>query len=96
MAIFDWILAGIVIFLVYKFIRWLQTKQTRYIPDSIKQAVLKRYFNMCAVCPETLLLEFHHRKEYSDNGDNSEKNIVPLCSFHHSLITRFSKNECQK
>lgn len=43
---------------------------------------------MCAVCDDTALLEFHHRKPYADGGDNSEKNIVPLCPKHHSMVRR--------
>ena len=61
-------------------------KQKRYIPQEVKNAILKRYFNMCAVCPETQLLEFHHKKEFSNGGDNSEQNIA---HYHHSLITRY-------
>lgn len=46
---------------------------------------------MCAVCPETQLLEFNHKKPYAEGGDNSESNIAPLCPYHHSLITRYPK-----
>lgn len=81
-----WIL---VLYALYRFIKWLRTKQKRYIPREVKNAVLQRYFNMCAVCPSEQLLEFHHRKEFADGGDNSEKNIVPLCPKHHAMVTRY-------
>lgn len=87
------ILIGIAGYILYKIITWLRTRQKRYIPFEVRQAVLRRYFGMCAVCPETLLLEFHHRKPYADNGDNSEKNIVPLCPKHHAMVTRMDNGK---
>ena len=71
-----------------RFSQWQEGKQTRYIPDYVKKAVLNRYFNMCAVCPEPHLLEFHHKLEHAKGGDNSEKNISPLCPKHHSMVRR--------
>lgn len=83
---------GALIGLMHGTIRYLvlakETKQTRYIPEQIKQAVLKRYFNMCAVCPDKQLLEFHHKIQYADGGLNDEENITPLCPKHHAMITR--------
>lgn len=94
-TIIIWIFA---VYIIYKLIRWLRTKQKRYIPIEVRNAVLKRYFNMCAVCPENnqLVMEYHHRKRFSENGDNSEQNIVPLCPYHHSLITRYPPNNKPK
>ena len=89
--LFQLIFVGITIYFIWKFIRWIQSKQKRYIPQFVKNAVLKRYFGMCAICTETLLLEFHHREEYSKGGDNSEKNIVPLCPKHHAMVTRMEE-----
>lgn len=91
MTIADLIFIGLVLWVVWLLFKWYQQKQTRYIPKSVKEAVLKRYFDMCAVCPENnkFIMDFHHRKEYSDGGDNTEKNIVPLCPYHHSLVTRY-------
>ena len=83
------IIIGIIVAIVIaKFIEWLLQKQKRYIPKFVKEAVLKRYFGMCAVCPEKLLLQLHHKKPHSEGGDNSEQNIVPLCPKHHSMVTR--------
>ena len=73
--------------------QWLEAKQTRYIPDHVKKAVLTRYYNMCAVCPDTNLLEFHHKKSYAEGGDNSERNIVPLCPKHHSMVRRLENDK---
>lgn len=88
------IIGVIAVIIIAKLIDWLLQNQKRYIPKYIKEAVLKRYFNMCAVCPESneLIMEYHHRKKFADGGDNSEKNIVPLCPYHHSLITRYPPN----
>lgn len=91
MEIINIILAIVIIYLAYRFFKWLQTKQKRYISKEVKEAVLKRYFNMCAVCPENNInvMEFHHRHPYSERGDNGEMNIIPLCPYHHALITRY-------
>ena len=96
--VITFIIIAFVFYLLYKLFKWLKEKQKRYIPEHIKKAVLKRYFNMCAVCPENnqLVMEYHHRKRFSENGDNSEQNIVPLCPYHHSLITRYPPNNKPK
>lgn len=96
MQILDILFLAVIIWALYYFIKWLRTKQKRYIPQEVKNAVLKRYFNMCAICPENNLLEFHHKKEFSEKGDNSEQNIVPLCPYHHSLITRYPPTKSEK
>ena len=85
------LLWAVVAYFIYRFIRWLRARQTRYIPKEVKRAVIKHYYGMCAVCPDTIseLFEFHHRKNFSDGGDNSEKNIVPLCPKHHAMVTRY-------
>lgn len=79
---------GAILYLLHKVRQWFETKQKRHIPTYVKEAVLKRYFGMCAVCPETQLLEYHHRMPYAKGGDNSEKNIVPVCPKHHGMVTR--------
>ena len=79
---------AITAYLIYRIIRWTKIKRSRRIPKFIKIAVLKRYFGMCAVCPETWPIDFHHRIEFSKGGDHSEKNVVPLCPRHHAMITR--------
>ena len=88
MPFIDYVIAGVIIYILYRLIRWQRTQQTRYIPFEVKRAVLKRYFSMCAVCPEANLLEFHHKKKHADGGDNSEMNVAPLCPKHHAMVTR--------
>ena len=85
------IITIVVIYVLYKLLKWYQKKQTRYIPQSVKDAVIKHYYGMCAVCSydNARVMDYHHRKEFSDGGDNSEKNIVPLCPYHHAMITRY-------
>lgn len=86
---------GIGAFIAISISDYLKTKQTRYVPEHIKKAVLLRYFGMCSVCMEYTLLEFHHRRGFSEGGDNSERNIVPLCPKHHAMVTRLD-NSSQK
>ena len=88
MTIIYWAVA---LYAIYKLVKWLRTKQTRYIPKEVKMAVVKHYYGMCAVCSDTTedLFEFHHRLEFSNGGDNSVKNIVPLCPKHHAVVTRY-------
>ena len=85
--------AAIGFFIGLQYSQWQEAKQTRYIPDYIKGAVLKRYYNMCAVCPDTNLLEFHHKKPHAQGGDNSEQNIVPLCPKHHAMVRRLENDQ---
>lgn len=88
------IIIAVVVYILYRLLKWYQVKQTRYIPQSVKDAVVKHYYGMCAVCPDdnAKMFDYHHRKPFADGGDNSEKNIVPLCVYHHALITRNPKN----
>jgi len=78
-------------YLIYRLFKRFKEKRSRYIPEHVKQRVLDRYFGMCAVCPENnkKVMEYHHRKQYSNGGDHSDQNVVPLCPYHHSLVTRY-------
>ena len=66
-------------------------KQKRYIPESVKAKVRIRYFGMCAVCPETNYLEYHHKIPLSEGGDGEEKNVTILCPKHHAMLDREKK-----
>lgn len=70
-------------------------ERRRYISQEVKDAVWKRYYEKCAVCTENRLsdIAWHHRKGFSEEGENTEENIVPLCSYHHNLITRYPKEK---
>ena len=60
-------------------------KQTRYIPESVKQELRKKYDGKCGYpnCnkPSTIL---HHTKRYA--LEPNHENIIPLCSEHHEII----------
>lgn len=87
-------LVGLIVSSLQQMKLWREEKQTRYVPDEVKNNVMERYFNSCAVCSnsEKDLFEFHHKVRYSDGGDNSEENIVPLCPRCHSIVTRYIQN----
>ena len=55
------ILIIIGVYILYKLFQWFSGKQTRYIPKHVKDNVLRRYYGMCAVCPENNIkvMEFH-------------------------------------
>ena len=92
------ILYFIVIILITLFCRWLFKKPkhitTRYICDDLKERIWERYYERCAVCDENRLsdIHWHHRIRYAKGGETTEDNLVPLCSYHHNLITRYPKN----
>jgi len=85
------ILLFIAIYILYKLFSSLEQKRSRTIPEYIKQKVLQRYFNMCAVCSEKNLLEYHHRVDFANGGENTEENIVPICPKHHAMVTRLDE-----
>ena len=68
---------GLIAYFVYRLINWLRTKQKRYIPKEVKEAVLKRYFGMCVVCPDNNhhTIEYHHRMEYLYGEIIQKKNL---------------------
>jgi len=66
-----------------KYHRKLNLKQTaknsRSIPQEVKQAVWIHDKGQCVECGASEYLEFDHIIPYSKNGSNSEKNIQLLC-----------------
>lgn len=50
------------------------------IPKGVKDAVLREYSHLCAVCGTTDP-HLHHIDE--DNANNEPKNLLPLCPTHH-------------
>ena len=54
----------------------------------MRRAVLHRDHHRCRVpgCSNRLWLDLHHLEYFSAGGDNSEANLITLCSVHHQLL----------
>jgi hypothetical protein len=50
------------------------------IPKAVKEAVLKEFHHLCAICGEKDP-QLHHIDE--DNANNDPMNLLPLCPNHH-------------
>lgn len=89
------IVISIFVFIIFLLIiKWFfSPRRDRYVPEEVKQKVLERYWYMCAFCTETNLLSLHHREGYAEGGEQTEKNLVPLCPYHHELVTRYPKKK---
>jgi len=61
---------------------------SRIIPPATRRAVLHRDHHRCRVpgCSNRLWLDLHHLDYFSAGGDNSEANLITLCSVHHQLL----------
>ena len=61
---------------------------SRIIPPAVRRAVLHRDHHRCQVpgCSNRLWLDLHHLEYFSAGGDNSEANLITLCSVHHQLL----------
>ena len=71
----------------------------RSIPDAIKRAVLRRDSHRCSVCgwshdewnrSDPRHLELHHVKPHVKGGENSESNLITVCTVCHDEIHRRS------
>ena len=69
----------------------------RHIPDPVKRNVLRRDKYKCTVCEwshkewnrsDPRHLELHHKKHHVKGGDNSEGNLVTVCTVCHDEIHR--------
>jgi 5-methylcytosine-specific restriction endonuclease McrA len=69
----------------------------RQIPDPVRGAVLRRDKYKCIQCDWThdnwnrsdpRHLELHHKKEHSKGGDNTEENLITVCTVCHDDIHR--------
>jgi HNH endonuclease len=71
----------------------------RHISDPIKRKVLRRDDYKCTICKwshkewnrsDPRHLELHHRKPHVKGGENTESNLVTLCTVCHDEIHRKS------
>ncbi|MDH3975806.1 MAG: HNH endonuclease [Deltaproteobacteria bacterium] len=69
----------------------------RHIPDPIKRAVLRRDNYKCTKCnwsheewnrSDPRHLELHHVKPHADGGENTESNLITVCTVCHDDIHR--------
>lgn len=69
----------------------------RHIPDPVKRKVLRRDDYKCTVCKwshkewnrsDPRHLELHHRKPHVQGGENTETNLITVCTVCHDEIHR--------
>ena len=69
----------------------------RHIPDSVKREVLRRDGYKCKNCKwshdewnrsDPRHLELHHVKHHASGGENTEENLITLCTICHDDIHR--------
>jgi len=69
----------------------------RHIPDAVKRGVLRRDSYKCQSCGWThgawnrsdpRHLELHHVKPHVEGGENTEENLITLCTVCHDHIHR--------
>jgi len=83
-----------------------KNKISRYLPQSIKNEVIKRDGWQCGYvdkdtgkrCGSTFGLEFNHKKEFSLGGKSVAENLELLCRCHNQLkaIKTFGENKMRK
>jgi len=72
-------------------------KHDRHIPDPVKRNVLRRDNYKCTICnwshdlwnrSDPRHLELHHQKPHAEKGENTEDNLVTLCTVCHDDVHR--------
>ena len=71
--------------------KWVRPKQPRLCLDperyeQLRQQVLRRDGWRCQWCGAISNLEVHHREFRSHSGDDSEQNLITLCSACHAVV----------
>jgi len=63
-------------------------RKSRIVPTAIKRAVLAKHNNCCAFpgCSNRRFLHIHHIEHWSNGGETSVDNLMPLCTRHHPLV----------
>ena len=56
--------------------------------ERLRQLVLRRDGWRCQSCGTMANLEVHHKEFRSHSGDDSEQNLITLCSACHSTVHR--------
>lgn len=59
--------------------------------EHLRQQVLCRDGWRCQSCGAMSNLEVHHRELRSQSGDDSEQNLITLCTACHSIVHRGTK-----
>ena len=54
--------------------------------EKLRQQVLRRDGWRCQLCGTTSNLEVHHKEFRSQSGDDSEQNLITLCSACHLTL----------
>ncbi len=77
----------------------------RHIPDPVKRKVLRRNGYQCRQChwshkdwnrSDPRHLELHHRHAHAKGGENTESNLVTVCTICHDEIHRKINRRSQK
>lgn len=65
-------------------------RSKRLVSDAVATAVLTEWMFHCAKpgCNHTQFIEFHHIVEWLRGGLTNPENLLPLCSYCHSLVSR--------
>ena len=63
-------------------------RKSRIVPTAIKRAVLAKHNHGCAFpgCSNHRFLHIHHIEHWSNGGETSVDNLMPLCTRHHPLV----------
>jgi hypothetical protein len=63
-------------------------RKTRIVPTAIKRVVLAKHSHCCAYpgCHNHRFLHIHHIEHWSNGGETSVDNLMPLCTRHHPLV----------
>jgi 5-methylcytosine-specific restriction endonuclease McrA len=72
---------------------WIRPKEPRLRLDSelyeqLRNEVLRRDAWRCQSCGAMSNLEVHHKELRSQSGDDSENNLVTLCTTCHKTVHR--------
>jgi ATP-dependent DNA helicase RecQ len=73
--------------------KWVRPKQPRLRLDPqdydhLRQQVLRRDGWRCQSCGTRSYLEVHHKEFRSQSGDDSEENLITLCTSCHDVVHR--------